>query len=78
MKTKAILVGVTLALAGLASSSWAAAAAKKTEPYVVGGIFSSAARLVSRRARTQFHGTGWQRRLTPRGHQWSPAEAGHL
>jgi branched-chain amino acid transport system substrate-binding protein len=40
MRTKAILVGVTLALAGLGLIFFGCGGAKKTEPYVVGGIFS--------------------------------------
>jgi branched-chain amino acid transport system substrate-binding protein len=41
MKTKAMLIGVTLALAaGLGLIVWGCAGAKKTEPYVIGGIFS--------------------------------------
>ncbi|MGA9754400.1 MAG: ABC transporter substrate-binding protein [Desulfobaccales bacterium] len=40
MKIKAILVGVTLALAGLGLIFLGCGGAKKTEPYVVGGIFS--------------------------------------
>ncbi len=40
MKTKAILVGVTLALASLGLIFLGCGGAKKTEPYVVGGIFS--------------------------------------
>ncbi len=40
MKTKAILVGLILALAGLGLIFFGCGSAKKTEPYVVGGIFS--------------------------------------
>jgi branched-chain amino acid transport system substrate-binding protein len=40
MKRKAILLGVTVALAGLGLLLWGCGGAKKTEPYVVGGIFS--------------------------------------
>ena len=40
MKTKAILVGLILALAGLGLILFGCGSAKKTEPYVVGGIFS--------------------------------------
>ncbi len=41
MKTKVTLIGITLALAaGLGLMVWGCAGAKKTEPYVVGGIFS--------------------------------------
>jgi branched-chain amino acid transport system substrate-binding protein len=40
MKTKAILTGVILALAGLGLIFFGCGGAKKTEPYVVGGIFS--------------------------------------
>jgi branched-chain amino acid transport system substrate-binding protein len=40
MKTKAILVGVTLALAGLGLIFLGCGGAKKIEPYMVGGIFS--------------------------------------
>jgi branched-chain amino acid transport system substrate-binding protein len=41
MKTKAMLIGMTLALAaGLGLIGWGCGGAKKTEPYVVGGIFS--------------------------------------
>jgi len=40
MKTKAILVGLILALAGLGLIILGCGDAKKTAPYVVGGIFS--------------------------------------
>jgi branched-chain amino acid transport system substrate-binding protein len=40
MRTKAILVGVTLALAGLGLIFFGCGGAKQAEPYVVGGIFS--------------------------------------
>ena len=40
MKTKAILVGLILALAGLGLIFFGCGGAKQTEPYVVGGIFS--------------------------------------
>ena len=40
MRTKAILVGVTLALAGLGLIFLGCGGAKQAEPYVVGGIFS--------------------------------------
>jgi len=40
MKIKAILVGLILALAGLSLIFFGCGGAKKTEPYVVGGIFS--------------------------------------
>ena len=40
MKTKAILVGVTLALAGLGLIFLGCGGAQKSAPYVVGGIFS--------------------------------------
>ncbi|MGO8761435.1 MAG: ABC transporter substrate-binding protein [Desulfobaccales bacterium] len=40
MKTKAILVGLILALAGLGLILFGCGSAKKTEPYVVGSIFS--------------------------------------
>jgi branched-chain amino acid transport system substrate-binding protein len=40
MKTKAILAGVILALAGLGLIIFGCGGAKKAEPYVVGGIFS--------------------------------------
>ena len=40
MKTKAILAGLILALAGLGLIFWGCGGAKQTEPYVVGGIFS--------------------------------------
>jgi len=40
MKTKAILVGLILVLAGLGLIFFGCGGAKKTEPYVVGGIFS--------------------------------------
>jgi len=40
MKTKAILVGLTLAVAGLSLIFLGCGDAKKTEPYLVGGIFS--------------------------------------
>ncbi len=40
MKTKAILAGVSLALAGLGLILWGCGGANKIEPYVVGGIFS--------------------------------------
>ena len=40
MRTKAILVGVTLALASLGLIFLGCGGAKQAEPYVVGGIFS--------------------------------------
>jgi len=40
MKTKALFMGAVIALAGLGLILWGCGGAKKTEPYVVGGIFS--------------------------------------
>ena len=79
MKTKAILGGLILALAGLGLIFFGCGGAKQAEPYVVGGIFSISgpASYLGEPERNSLEmvAGGSQRQG---GHQWASLEAGHL
>ena len=79
MKTKAILVGLILALAGLGLIFLGCGGAKKTEPYVVGGIFSISgpASYLGEPERNSMEMVAEAVNATG-GHQWASLEAGHL